>query len=337
MQFFGVFPNNQLPFAFLLTVGIRWAIGSLGFLLNFSLVYVTWRTKTFRQLCNCLIAVNALFSGLFGLSLSIGLAFALTGHPFMFEGPCAVVQTVPLLCRNVGLSSLFWIGFDRLVNALFANSFIHRHQSFYAFLIIFSTSLHSGFIIISVFSMTINYPDHVTLCLTHDDTYFGPMALPMLLVNVLLSALIFLLYVLLAFVVRLKKDISVNAEITRRLLRSLMAIMIVMVTGFTLNNFVNVLFDLMVIKITEIAKAYVSIALSCLMAIAYASNAPLLIIFSGEYRKAYLRIFGPFLVRFHLISSTFLQQQLQTENNNNNNKRIQLVKVAPMGKLIAVN
>ncbi|KAL3105805.1 hypothetical protein niasHT_026580 [Heterodera trifolii] len=339
MQFYNVFFHNQLPFGFILVIGIRWSIGLLGFLFNFSLVYVTWKTKTLRQSCNRLIAANAFFSGLFGLSLSIGWAFVLLGQPFMFEGPCVVVQVIPLFCRNFGLSLLFWIGFDRLVIALSAKSFLHRHQSFYSFLIIFGSSLHAGFIVSTVILMAIEYPQHVTLCLTHDDNYVGPMSLPLLLVNAALSALIFLLYIFLAVVVTYKKDNSVSSQITRRLLRSMMAIMVVVVAGFTMNNFVNVLFNLMIIKTTEITKAYTSMALSCLLALAYASNAPLLIIFSGEYRKAYLRTFGPFLERFPLIGSAFVPQQPLTVNNNSNRtivtnkqQRIQrnLAKVAPI-------
>uniref|UniRef100_A0A914GTP9 G-protein coupled receptors family 1 profile domain-containing protein n=1 Tax=Globodera rostochiensis TaxID=31243 RepID=A0A914GTP9_GLORO len=321
MQFGGVFPRDKLPLSFILTIGVRWFIGLLGFVLNFSLVYVTWKTKTFRQLCNSLIAANAFFSGLFGLSLSIGWAFIIAGQPFIFEGSCVVLQAVPLLCRNLGLNLLFWIGFDRLISALFMNSFLHRHNSFYYFLITIGSASHAGYIVISVIGMAINYPDHITLCSTHDDTYVGPMTLTLMLVNVILSAIIFLVYVLLALVVKFKKETSVNSEVTRRLLRSLMAIMFVVVAGFTLNNFVNVLYSLLDTNITAITKAYTSMALSCLMAIAYASNAPLLIIFSTEYRKAYLRAFGPFLERLHLNTAAMsgTQKVHQTINNNNNN------------------
>uniref|UniRef100_A0A183BKD0 G_PROTEIN_RECEP_F1_2 domain-containing protein n=1 Tax=Globodera pallida TaxID=36090 RepID=A0A183BKD0_GLOPA len=192
MQFDGVFPRDKLPLSFILTIGVRWFIGLLGFVLNFSLVYVTWKTKKFRQLCNSLIAANAFFSGLFGLSLSIGWAFILAGQPFMFEGHCVVLQAVPLLCRNLGLNLLFWLGFDRLISALFMNSFLHRHNSFYYLLITIGSASHAGYIVVTVIGMAIDYPDHINLCSTHDDTYVGPTALTLMLVNVILSAIIFL-------------------------------------------------------------------------------------------------------------------------------------------------
>uniref|UniRef100_A0A915NU24 7TM_GPCR_Srx domain-containing protein n=1 Tax=Meloidogyne floridensis TaxID=298350 RepID=A0A915NU24_9BILA len=102
--FYQNFKETGLPFTFVMLITVRWIV-----------------SISLHSTCNILIAANALCTAIFEPTLSIGLIIAISGINFIKVNTCFYLQFLPAFFGNLTLATMLAIGFDRVINILFAS------------------------------------------------------------------------------------------------------------------------------------------------------------------------------------------------------------------------
>ncbi|KAL3109143.1 hypothetical protein niasHT_013923 [Heterodera trifolii] len=103
----------------ILATGIIAVICLMAICLNFSLVFVTIKTKSLHSPCKTLIALFAFFASFLLFGNCIKFFVFLFGFNYIPLKSCFLIQIVPLICSSLAINLQCGIGIDRLFGVVF--------------------------------------------------------------------------------------------------------------------------------------------------------------------------------------------------------------------------
>ncbi|CAK5072844.1 unnamed protein product [Meloidogyne enterolobii] len=291
--FYQNFKETGLPFTFVMLITVRWIVSMFGCLLNLSLVYITIRTKSLHSTCNILIATNALCTAIFEPTLSIGLIIAISGINFIKVNTCFYLQFLPAFFGNLTLATMLAIGFDRVINILFASFWMNlQSRPFkYLFSLMSACIIYSCFQIWQLFLISTEHPYVHVICSSPGEVQQGERGKFLYFVNLFANIILLFEYIILWIVFKIYQNkLSQTTSIfTRRILRSLTTLTCLIIVCWVLNSIVRLLLPL--IGLSPQLLIYTTFSFSFLPICAMAANGPVLFLLSYEYRQAYAKQF----------------------------------------------
>ncbi|KAL7073542.1 hypothetical protein ACQ4LE_007067 [Meloidogyne hapla] len=291
--FYQNFKETGLPFTFVVLITVRWIVSMFGCLLNLSLVYITVKTKSLHSTCNELIAANALCTAIFEPTLAIGLIIAISGINFINLNTCFWLQILPAFFGNLTLATMLAIGFDRVVNILFASFWMNLQSrpTKYLFSLIFACIIYSSFHIWQLFLISNEHPYIYVICSSPGEVQQGERGKFLYHVNLFANIILLFEYLILWIVFKIyQHKLSQTTSIfTRRILRSLTTLTCLIIVCWVLNSIVRLLLPLA--GLSPSVLIYTTFSFSFLPICAMAANGPVLFILSHEYRQAYAKLF----------------------------------------------
>ncbi|KAF7632661.1 G_PROTEIN_RECEP_F1_2 domain-containing protein [Meloidogyne graminicola] len=291
--FYEHFKENGLPLSFVLLITLRCLISMFGCLLNISLVYITIKTKTLHSTCNVLISINALCTAIFEPTLIIGLIISLSGINFIDLNSCFWLQVLPSFFGNLTLSTLVAIGFDRVVNIILSSFWITIQVRPLPYLtsLMFVCIIYSLFYVWQLFLISNEHPYLYVICSSPGECQQGERGKFLYLVNLFINIFLMFEYVFLWIIFKIyHHKLAQNTSVfTRRILRSLTTLTILIIICWLLNSIIKLLLPL--INTSPSVLIYTTFSFSFLPICAMAANAPVLFLLSHEYRQAYIKLF----------------------------------------------
>ncbi|KAL3106086.1 hypothetical protein niasHT_025475 [Heterodera trifolii] len=228
-----------------------------------------------RCTCSTLLAIGSLLDIVSLLTFSVTFVVTLSGHNFVSLFTCYFLQLLPNLSIFSSVWIVFFVGFDRLIAVLFPLrcNLLEKHLLLYISPMLFVTFGYSIYMVVMAANWALfTYPDWPVLCTNSDAFAFGMAAETALRNGLLIDCTSFLFYILVAIVLVFRwKKMSGSEMDKHRLFKSLSAIML-FVPFFTFHVFPSIL--------------------ALLTCVAASSNAPLLFIFSKDYRLAFRKQFA---------------------------------------------
>ncbi|KAL3094653.1 hypothetical protein niasHT_023967 [Heterodera trifolii] len=267
-----------------------------GILLNFSVIFVTIRTKSFRGTVNILFAFYSLCEivHLSGNFLSIFSAFS--GQYFMPYKTLISFAFAPIICGTCAVILLLFTGIERLFAVLFPFKKINQKR-FLAIVLVFNiiqiiilTLIYSHCEDTRLNSLEVfaNYYEVAFLFYTSQCSTSGLFEATMVIVCSMV------IYALIAVTLHCRKDQnnSNSAQFNNRIFRSLFTIVAVNIGGYLILSL-----SLIIIKSTNTEKNNLFVLhtfqiCGILMHISAASNGPILYLTSSEYRDAFQKEFS---------------------------------------------
>ncbi|KAL7075703.1 hypothetical protein ACQ4LE_005176 [Meloidogyne hapla] len=117
--------------------------------------------------------------------------------------------------------------------------------------------------------------------------------------GIVLSATLMITYILIWFLVFLRKSSGNVISVNRRIIKSLIIIIILNMIGVFINNALRQIYNFVTVDV--VTKNFITFINSHLSIIAYSSNAPVLYFCSEKYQKAFNECF-PLLVHLNISS-----------------------------------
>ncbi|KAF7633648.1 G_PROTEIN_RECEP_F1_2 domain-containing protein [Meloidogyne graminicola] len=325
-NFYLTFWKTGIPTLFVILVGIRWFIAIIGFFTNLILFWVfAVNRKTFQGTCHILIGTNALTTSLFEFSLTIGFIMQLIGIQFVNIPICLALQAFPIFCRNFIISSICVIALDRLLSTAFMSWHLKNGETLKYKIFLFSFCFIHGisFVAASLYSSII-MPELKEVCISSDDCYQGKVENILFHINVAIFLIVLVFYIAIWIFLRTLHKSNASLDWTKRIIKSLTLTALTITTGWLSYNALQA-FLLPAISnwFGPVQFAYFSFIFSFLPYIAMALNAPILVIFSKDYRLAFCKTFWfiPGLAQFYAqqhITSIKINSISPSKMNQNN-------------------
>ncbi|KAL3102637.1 hypothetical protein niasHT_021843 [Heterodera trifolii] len=273
----------------------RWLLSLPGLLFNGALLHTIICQKSLRSTCSTLLAIGSFLDIVSLLTFSVTFVVTLSGQNFISLFTCYFLQLLPNLSIFSSVWIVFFVGFDRLIAVLFPLrcNLLEKHLLLYISPMLFVTFGYSIYMVVMAANWALfTYPDWPVLCTNSDAFAFGMAAETALRNGLLIDCTSFLFYILVAIVLIFRwKKMSGSEMDKHRLFKSLSAIMLFVVGSyFSICVFV-LLASSMPSQPFFTFHAFPSI-LALLTCVAASSNAPLLFIFSKDYRLAFRKQFA---------------------------------------------
>ncbi|KAI1731304.1 serpentine type 7TM GPCR chemoreceptor srsx domain-containing protein [Ditylenchus destructor] len=272
-------------------LGVRYLIALTGVIFNMNLVYVTVRNRSLRGSCNLLLAINAFSTALFQFTYHYPIILALTGINFIPLLPCFYMQIFSIIGVNMMITVNVLIGFDRLLCVLFPTWYASRKTTSYLIIVNLPCLIYSFYMTYLCYDVAMKHPNYMVVCSTIDcysieinELYYRNS------VSLNVAVLIIYCFVWLCIWrrssrIHMTDEFLTSVQRDHRIFKSLTAIMSFVFFGWFINCLMRVVFSY--VKIDSVTLWYVSSMGSALANITAASNAPVLYIFSEEYRKVF--------------------------------------------------
>ncbi|KAI1703143.1 serpentine type 7TM GPCR chemoreceptor srsx domain-containing protein [Ditylenchus destructor] len=278
--------------------GVRAFIGIVGMMLNTGLVYVIYKNRSLHTSCSFLMALNAVCNMLYELSFVINAVVSAGLTPQGFQviplRSCLYLQIVPTFSTNSSVMLLFFIGTDRLLHAIFPVPF-HGHRRLMAYYLIFVCGFcgtYAAYIVYGCVRASSNVLESYVTC-GINDLYIRDIGDTIIIYNMVLSLASVLCYICVWIVLKKRKrqgsgTIFVGDNAAQRVFKSLSVAMFLAFFGWFLYSAYSIALKYF-LQLTFVQTWCIGAALSQLMALESASYAPVLYIFSKEYRRAFRR------------------------------------------------
>nr|CAD2199506.1 unnamed protein product [Meloidogyne enterolobii] len=232
------------------------------------------------------------------------------------------------------------IGFDRVINILFASFWMNlQSRPFkYLFSLMFTCIIYSCFQIWQLFLISDEHPYVHVICSSPGEVQQGERGKFLYFVNLYANIILLVEYLILWIVFKIyQKKLSQTTSIfTRRILRSLTTLTCLIIVCWVLNSIVRLLLPLT--GLSPQLLIYTTFSFSFLPIFAMAANGPVLFLLSHEYRQAYAKQFPHILHSYmasygdggnagvspvHILNLRTAVVAPQPTNNNNFNSVVQ--------------
>ncbi|KAL3090789.1 hypothetical protein niasHT_030008 [Heterodera trifolii] len=304
-----VISSNFVPLCFLF--GLKIPILAVAFFLSTTPIYLTFKSKILRGNCNFLIALN-----FFNLSLQLPAALisatvVLTGRIQIRLANCFPLQIGPYIGATAQWTICFAIALDRLVGLFFpffySNYFGKKRIVFV--LVALACYIYTFYKALISYNYSMAIPENLVICGTTDiyPSQNAIVVLQNLAINVATAAC----YVFLWLSFRCK-NVQQN-DSSRRIVRSVSAIMLLEVLGWLTNNLLRLILPFLHLEMID--ALYYSHSVAYLLYVAQGAQAPVLYVCSKEYRQVFEREF-PFLTFFRKIFRYCRSPQTSTAATN---------------------
>uniref|UniRef100_A0A915NHD0 G-protein coupled receptors family 1 profile domain-containing protein n=1 Tax=Meloidogyne floridensis TaxID=298350 RepID=A0A915NHD0_9BILA len=226
---------------------------------------------------------------------------ALIGQPFIKYATCFSIQILSNITGNGAQITMVLIGIDRLFAVKLPIWYKNRSAKTFVFLVMVIEILYASyqlFLYLNAFADT----DGETLvtCSVYD-TGRGSWSVIMYFNSIILSGILMITYISIWFLVFLRKSTGNVSSSNRRIIKSLIIIIILNMIGVFINNALRQLYNFVTVDV--VTKNFITFINSHFNIIAYSSNAPVLYFFTEKYHAAFNDCF-PFLKKLNCISST---------------------------------
>ncbi|KAL3072019.1 hypothetical protein niasHT_035701 [Heterodera trifolii] len=276
----------------------HFVIGLIGMVLNASLVYVTWKCRTtLRGLFNLLIAVESFASLCWEFSYVFPWFIALSGTNLVSAELCFWLQFVPTLGVSVQNMTMLFVALERLCGIIFPIwTKIDRNVKRYKIvlnLISFTYALVNYYIV--YIGILNEFQNKLVLCFLGDNrSTFAKLFSFRVNLSIEFCTVIFycLIWVQMARGAITKTKITSTSNM--HILKSLTVIIVFFMFGWVLNG-LNI-FYMPLLKLSPEDSISFAAGLVLLTQVASASNAPVLYVFSAEYRRCFQKVF-PWLAK----------------------------------------
>ncbi|KAL3092035.1 hypothetical protein niasHS_005985 [Heterodera schachtii] len=296
----------------ILATGIIAVICLMAICLNFSLVFVTIKTKSLHSPCKTLIALFAFFASFLLFGNCIKFFVFLFGFNYIPLKSCFLIQIVPLICSSLAINLQCGIGIDRLFGVVFPIWYKSRgkHISFKAIITFCCIrSAINGFII---YIGSSNHWEQPVMC-NLGDPFHQPENAKFADISSFISYCTEFLFYLLIWLVIWKRSTQIPAQ-EKKLTISVSVLISIGLVCFILNMFI-IQFILPLLNFDAFAFEFFVHPFSVfLQTLAYGSSAPVLYFCSSEYRSAFRSLFT------HQTTVVQIVNKRRQQNNNNNNR-----------------
>nr|CAD2154554.1 unnamed protein product [Meloidogyne enterolobii] len=218
--------------------------------------------------------------------MSVKFIILLSGINFISLLSCYIIQVIPLTFTTFATQIQFYIGFDRLLSIAFPIWYRFKDAYISVSVIAILTTIRTSRTCWNFLSMAIQFPERPTMCAT------GDLLQPEISQETLATANIYNLltvacYVTIWILMTIKKQNNSNSK---RLIKSLTAIIIINMAGFVNTQVWLMLLPILSFNAVNIDSFVVTPALLMYVA-ASGSNTPVLFAFSKDYNKAFKNTF----------------------------------------------
>ncbi|KAF7632700.1 7TM_GPCR_Srx domain-containing protein [Meloidogyne graminicola] len=303
-----------------------------GNIMNAFLVYVTAKNKTLRSSTNYLLAQHSFCEFFHQSGHYIFLYTIFSGKNFITYSVSTVFQIQSILGYNSAVFTMFETATDRLLCVLTPSFYSKTVGPIYLAMFSFLAFIPGAILAFLVINYAIENPNEAVTGQLSD------ICTPIELIynyNLFMCILCIISYIIIGAIVlkkvkenQNKRNADYQHQRNAKLLRSLLAIIIIMVGSYFLNTllrkFVN---D--ILHLGPIGLWYVNVAGGVIVNIGAASNTPILYATSSEYRKVIDKelnsIFGKYWKITvpkppkNLLGTTATPNEVQNVNNNGNN------------------
>nr|CAD2181411.1 unnamed protein product [Meloidogyne enterolobii] len=292
--------------------GIRSIIALFALIFNLSLVYVTLIKKSLHTFCQILIALESFFGIFLNLNYFVSFVLALIGQPFIKFVPCFWIQILSIITGNNAQMTMVLIGFDRLFAINLPIWYKNRNTKVYTLLVVAILILYASYQLFLYLNVLADTDGEILVTCSSYDISRGSWSVIMYFNGITLSSTLMITYILIWILVFLRKNLGGNAVSTsnRRIIKSLLIIIIVNMIGVFINNILKQFYNFVAVDV--VTKNFITFINSHLSIVAYSSNAPVLYFVSEKYRAAFNDCF-PLLA--YLNGSTSHSKQNWSDNN----------------------
>uniref|UniRef100_A0A914HRD2 G-protein coupled receptors family 1 profile domain-containing protein n=1 Tax=Globodera rostochiensis TaxID=31243 RepID=A0A914HRD2_GLORO len=270
--------------------GIVALICWVGIGLNSSLVYVTIKTKSLQTPCQILIALYAFFASFLLFGNSVKFVVFVFGINYITLRTCFYIQIVPLIGTSIASILQLCIGIDRLIGVIFPFWYKASGKNITFKCIIGICCIRALLSGLNIYIGCSAHWEKPVMCILADSVhqpenhYFADI-----------SALVtycgeFLSYTLILLIIWRRK--SLIPENVKKLTISLSVLMSIGLICYILNIFFYYgIMPLFTVDAFTIEYFVLPISL-VLQSLAYGSNAPVLFVCNGHYRREFRKQFG---------------------------------------------
>ncbi|KAL3075884.1 hypothetical protein niasHT_032087 [Heterodera trifolii] len=276
----------------------HFVIGLIGMVLNASLVYVTWKCRTtLRGLFNLLIAVESFASLCWEFSYVFPWFIALSGTNLVSAELCFWLQFVPTLGVSVQNMTMLFVALERLCGIIFPIwTKIDRNVKRYKIvlnLISFTYALVNYYIV--YIGILNEFQNKLVLCFLGDNrSTFAKLFSFRVNLSIEFCTVIFYCLIWVQMARAAITKVKITSTSNMHILKSLTVIIVFFMFGWILNGLS--IFYVPLFKLSPEDTISFGAGLVLLTQVASASNAPVLYVFSVEYRRCFQKAF-PWLAK----------------------------------------
>ncbi|KAI1715822.1 serpentine type 7TM GPCR chemoreceptor srsx domain-containing protein [Ditylenchus destructor] len=278
----------------MLRVASKSFISFIGIALNLDLVYVTFRTKSIHGTCNILIALNALFTAFFEFSYITEFIITINKLNPVKLTLCFFLQLFPLFGANCATVFILFIGVDRFITTALPTWQNRINHTYYLMVIIAVCWTYSLFVVYAAFQVDFSSTyDNKTVGCQVSDLYRDEVASMTSTNNIILNLATVACYVGVWILIKATKR-----DVSSRFFKSCIAIMLSVTLGWSLISIANIIIG--IFQLTTTPQWYLLFTVGILQSAADASHAPILYVFSNQYKHAFRDQFDRIAVIFRL-------------------------------------
>ncbi|KAL3070095.1 hypothetical protein niasHT_036636 [Heterodera trifolii] len=276
----------------------HFVIGLVGMVLNAGLVYVTWKCRaTLRGLFNLLIAVESFASLCWEFSYVFPWFIALSGANVVSAELCFWLQFVSTWGVNVQSMTMLFVALERLCGIIFPIwSKIERNVKRYK-IVLNLISFTYGLVNNSVVYIGIlnEFQNKLVLCFLGDNrSTFAKQYVFCVNVSLEICTVCFYCLIWAQMARGAITKVKITSTSNMHILKSLTVIIVFVMFGWILNGLS--IFYMPLLKLSPEDSISFAAGLVLLTQVASASNAPVLYVFSAEYRHCFRKAF-PWLAK----------------------------------------
>uniref|UniRef100_A0A915P0Q6 G-protein coupled receptors family 1 profile domain-containing protein n=1 Tax=Meloidogyne floridensis TaxID=298350 RepID=A0A915P0Q6_9BILA len=292
------FKNTGPNFDLILFTGIKFVFAVLAQLLNCSLIYVTFKTKAFRDSYNILIAAICISGFFYLFTFSIQFGIAITGINLIYLKNCYFLMILPIFFVQSQYLFYLALSIDRLIVVIFPlwhMKYIQKSlKGYYLYLILIfsSISIYALFTVYTGIDLSLNISSKkLVTCSTSDPV---PPFVFQVVVYFNFVSLVF--YILLWIVMNKKVTSSTSTNnSSKRMTKSILAVFFLEFSGWFSNTLIRNILSWF--QVSQLQTWYIMQIAGCILVPVLACYAPLLYKMSSLYGTAFYKCFG---IRFPL-------------------------------------
>nr|CAD2183466.1 unnamed protein product [Meloidogyne enterolobii] len=295
------FQNKTGDLTLIEMYGGRSIVAFIALIFNLSIVYVTLIKKSLHSCCQILIALESFFGIFLNLNYFVSFILSLIGQPFIKYVPCFWIQILSIITGNDAQITMILIGFDRLFAIKLPIWYKNRNTKLYGLLVAAILILYASYQLFLYLNVLADTDGETLVTCSSYDIGRGSWSVIMYFNGIILSGILMITYILIWFLVFLRKS-SGNAvsSSNRRIIKSLIIIIILNMIGVFINNALRQFYNFVTVDV--VTKNFITFITSHLSIIAYSANAPVLYFLSEKYHAAFNDCF-PFLRNLNISSS----------------------------------
>ncbi|KAI1712952.1 serpentine type 7TM GPCR chemoreceptor srsx domain-containing protein [Ditylenchus destructor] len=293
---------SQNPYAVPQTVVnliiVRAFIGFAGIVLNLDLAYVIYKNKNLQNSTSFLLALNAICNVLYEIEFIInaivvtGLAF--NGLQVIQVKPCTFLLLLPTFATNASVLLMLFIGLDRLIRVMFPVWFHSDTRTTSCYLatvsgicLSYGTFIAYKCVVVSTWWSRERY---VTCSVA--ELYVADVNSLVVKLNMIFNPMTAVCYLAVWISFKWRQKLHhVSDKSARRVFHSLSVTMLLAFFGWFLHSTYVLVLTYHVLRLRFFDMWWVGSCMCILMGIASASVAPMLFIYSREYKRAFCRQF----------------------------------------------